>query len=94
MVRIVQVLCPDRHCIVGACYDDTDPETKERAHAGLASLLKTINPWCGICGSTKLEFEDMPTKYKTLEDARPDVTNIQAKNLEAMAHYARAPKNN
>jgi hypothetical protein len=52
VIYIVQLLCPQRHCIVGLAFKD-DELTFEAAKKVLkAELVELkVNPWCGICGS-------------------------------------------
>jgi hypothetical protein len=76
MIHIIQVLCPDRHCVLGMAYDPVDLAPDE-AMLGFKQLVqqlldsKALNPHCGICGSTCWGYDDAATKYETIEEARP-----------------------
>jgi hypothetical protein len=76
MIHIIQVLCPDRHCILAIAYDPAELPPDE-AMLGMKQLTQkmiddhAINPHCGICGSTCWEYEDHATKYATIEAAMP-----------------------
>jgi hypothetical protein len=89
MIRIVQCLCPARHAILAVAYDPADiPEhfngDPDGPRAGLKALVEegitaeAINPWCGICGSREFNYEDAPTKFQTLEEARPALASLEA----------------
>lgn len=60
-VRIVQLLCPSRHCVVATAYESEDgepiPEFTDRLRAGFeARVGKELHPWCGLCRSTRLDL--------------------------------------
>jgi len=94
-VHLIQHLCPARHCIMAVAYQP-DEHTHEQALErlrGMEASLK-VNPWCGICGSTELRFEDSETIYTTLAEATPALAQAQLANLEAMRYFADRPKTN
>lgn len=72
-VRIIQLLCPQRHCIVAIAYESPNgeeiPENAQKLNDGLKS--HGLNPWCGICGSKQLQCEDRATGFRTLQEAQP-----------------------
>ena len=96
-VRIVQLLCPSRHCIVATAYESSDgaeiPEMAERLRESFADWVKHgANPWCGICHSRDLRAEDRPTRFATMAEAAPHL----AENAAAQAvtrQYFKASKN-
>ena len=95
-VRIVQLLCPQRHCIVSTAYESPDgaeiPEMTERVREGFAELVKTgVNPWCGLCYSRDLRAEDRPTKFATLDEAMPHLME-SAKQQAATRRFFKASK--
>jgi hypothetical protein len=85
MIHIVQLLCPSRHCIVAAAYDPADAagtgplprplggEDLLRAQFDQLVAAKAINPWCGICGSKTLTYEDRATRFETMAEATPAI---------------------
>jgi hypothetical protein len=85
-IRLIQYLCPERHCIVGMAYD-----ARERTAEDALNLLKNslaeagLNPWCGICGSRNLWFEDAATKFVSLEEALPRLKEEEAKQILSRA---------
>jgi hypothetical protein len=83
-VRIVQCLCPKRHCIVGLAYemgqaalgsDGNDialsPETAPSWLRGVLDgmILTGVNPWCGLCGAERDSW--------IYEDAKSKFTSIE-----------------
>lgn len=73
-------------------YDDAktelEPAVQEYALRVLvAHAIETnaINPWCGICGSRSFTYEDRPSKYATMEDAEPELAQLEAENARARA---------
>lgn len=97
-VRIVQLLCPSRHCIVAAAYESADGEPDPAMAAHMKGMfdagVKTgaLNPWCGICGSRELWHEDMPTRFQTMEEARPVIEEEERKQA-ATREMLRAGRN-
>lgn len=85
-VRIVQLLCPQRHCVLAVAYD-TEHTTKEEAIEAIEHGRKAmkIDPWCGLCASRELTFDDQPTVFKTMETAMPSLMAEQIKNLATRA---------
>lgn len=94
-VHIVQHLCPQRHCIMGGAFvvgEKTYEEVVETIKRFEAEMR--IHPWCGICGSHKLEFEERATRFNTMDEARPELARLQQANLAALELIAPAPKPN
>lgn len=81
-VRIVQLLCPARHCIVGAAYEAASEADAAQTQM-LAGLIHSgaIKAWCGICGSRELHFEDAATRFATMAEAQPHVDRLQDENV-------------
>lgn len=77
MVRIIQCLCPQRHCIMGVAYQPNEPMPSEEVLLGFKELIKEaiqnkmFDPWCGLCGSRDWRYEDSPSKFKTIQEAAP-----------------------
>ena len=40
-----------------------------------------INPWCGICGSRSLHYEDRVTIFKTMDEAFPVLMAEQQRQI-------------
>lgn len=76
-VRIVQLLCPERHCVMAMAYlskDGTAVAAKSEAvnkTFDLAVQRKMLNPWCDLCRSRILHTEDGATRFSSLEEAAP-----------------------
>jgi len=85
-IRIVQCLCPSRHCIAAIAYDPADRDD-EAAIAGLRDMLGesiasgVLNPWCALCLSRQWHYEVGVTRFHSLEEARPHLMTAQAEQL-------------
>ena len=96
-VRIVQVLCPSRHCIIATAYQSPDgeeiPEMKARLREKAETMIARgeMNPWCGICRSRKWTYEDAPTVFATMEEAAPYLAQ-NAADQAATREYFRASR--
>ncbi len=42
---------------------------------------KSINPWCGICNSHDLHYEDGITKFNSMKEARPHLVKCSVDQL-------------
>ena len=84
MIHIVQLLCPERHCLLGSAY-----EPEERSFAEIRAYLLTvmraqgINPHCGICGAllAQCSFEDAVTPYHTIAEAQVPLAHCMAQQM-------------
>ena len=81
MVRIVQLLCPSRHCLLAAPYED-DRSSFDEAKGMLKAMISQgpFNAWCALCGSHELHYEDGPTRFKNLQEAAPFIGATAADN--------------
>lgn len=85
-VHIAQCLCPSRHCIAAVAWEEpnyTPESVKEKLHEAIASAIENdiINPWCGICGSKELSYEDGITRFDSLPEAIDDILTVQMENM-------------
>jgi len=71
VIRLVQWLCPQRHCIVAVAYDP-EHQDHDAAIAQMESFVAAANvlPHCGLCGSKSLFYDDQPTKFETMQQAQ------------------------
>jgi len=87
MINLVQLLCPARHLIMAAVYDseqNTFDHTVKLMQLRVLDLK--LNPWCGICGSTVLRFEEQKTKFQSITEAIPILKVCEAYNLASRQH--------
>ena len=99
-VRIVQALCPQRHCILAHPYVEDEDEPRgtceELLREQLDKLLgkRVINPLCAICGApyASWTYEDRPTRFKTMEEAMPHLKAAEAEQ-RAAAQFLKASRN-
>jgi hypothetical protein len=82
MVMIVQMLCPKRHCLLACAYEEGVGNFAESCSA-LKAMINPgpFNDYCGICGSQVLHFEENRTRFKTLVEAAPSLTEQVMANL-------------
>lgn len=95
IVWLVQLLCPNRHCIIAAAYDPESSNESESIEK-LEELRKNLklNPWCGLCGSTSLRYEAGPTVFGTMGEALPELAKCQIQQILTAELYSGAPKPN
>lgn len=82
-VRIIQLLCSNRHCILAAAYESEDGGEQQKPMEELKEAVKKLklNPWCGICGDRELKYEDAPSKFVTMEEAKPHLECNQCEQI-------------
>lgn len=90
MVHILQVLCPQRHCIIALAFmpeDRTPEQAIEDGKALIKGLVedKALNHWCALCGGKEFSYEVGVTRYKTIEEARPHLEQHEQKMLLSRA---------
>jgi hypothetical protein len=69
-VFLVQYLCPERHCILAVAYEEGSGSFEEaKGQIRLGMQAAGVNPWCGICGSRDLSFEEGLTPFASIEEA-------------------------
>jgi hypothetical protein len=80
MVKLVQLLCPQRHAIFATAYEEGVSN-----FLGACEMIETMvgpnGPYkrqCMICGSRDLRFEEGTTPWKTLIEAAPHLAKTQA----------------
>jgi hypothetical protein len=97
-VRIVQLLCPARHCIMAFAYladkGEVDPAVAGWLRTAFDDLCEAgrLHPWCALCHSREFRTEDGPTKWSSMEEAAPHLREIEAAQA-ATRDYFRAGKN-
>ena len=89
MIYIVQLLCPARHCLIGALIGPDFSSQQEQKFMGYFHRLvadEDINPWCHTCGSREIRAECRPTKYRTMEEAKQAAKELEAEQMETRRH--------
>jgi hypothetical protein len=87
-VYVCQLLCPERHCVMGSVYEDSsDPRDDIRdisENMVRAKMTEFKLKWeCGICDSKELRFEHGRTRFKTMDEAAPFMLEQQERNIES-----------
>lgn len=81
-VYLIQLLCPKRHCVIASAFEEGQ-NTPDKVIEAMKQQMKKnhINPWCGLCGSPKLNFEVAKTKFDSLVEAGPVLFEEQMKQM-------------
>ena len=84
-IHLIQLLCPARHCVIALPYPSEQARGKERTIALMEEMRRAlgINPWCGICGSRELVYEDRATLFETLHEALPLLHELEEEQLRS-----------
>lgn len=84
MINITQWLCPGRHCSIALVWDTKDVTEQSILERGedlfRSGMLKRV---CGICNSTDIRTETARTRFKTIEEAGPQMKMLEEANLTA-----------
>jgi hypothetical protein len=87
-VRIAQLLCLRRHCILAAAYESPDGAAiLEKAATVKAKFDEAVqagilNPWCGLCAGSEMHVEDHATEFRSLAEATPRLSEEEKKQLK------------
>jgi hypothetical protein len=81
-IHVLQLLCPLRHCCMGAAFDP-EMESRESVEKGLLAAMEKIGARheCALCDSKELHFEEGVTKFSTMEEAKPALAEIEARQV-------------
>lgn len=95
-VHLTQYLCENRHCICAVAWEEGGADTRESVEQRMQRVTRgaPINPWCGICGSTALHFEDGITPFASLAGAMASLKACEAEQMRTMQYFAGQPKPN
>lgn len=92
-VRIIQLLCPARHCIVAVAYVSPGGDADTIVAEGLrATFDKSVtaghfNPWCELCRSREFHIEDAATPFATMAEALPALKEEERKQAETRKNW-------
>jgi len=92
-VVLVQLLCPDRHCITAVASGEKSPEEMIALFKTMIALgieRHALNPWCGLCGAPAdtWQYEATRTPWPTMEEAMP----ILRTGEQGQIQYARVQR--
>jgi hypothetical protein len=105
MVRIVQCLCPQRHCIMAYAYepgetilgglvvDQANAVGVMRNFVDISIRHGLMNPWCGLCHSREWIYEDAASIFRTMEEARPALKIEEEAQRLTREWFARQSRN-
>lgn len=96
-VRIVQLLCPQRHCIVATAYESPDGQPIEDMRTRLLEFFEALrragaNDWCGICHARNFTAEDAATGFDSMTEAAPYLA-VSAAYQMGTRQFFRAARN-
>src|SRR6185295_20263934 len=91
-IHLIQLLCPDRHCILAVAYDDqltTYAKTQKTFSETVASLLerRALNSFCGLCRSTEWHYEDGKTSFNSMAQAETILMKAEADQRASAALF-------
>jgi hypothetical protein len=98
-VRIVQCLCPQRHCWAAAPYLSAnglpEPDKIDGLRQRIAKILEAAGKkrddlCCGLCGSRKMHYEDAATPYSTMEEAEGPIAENAARQTLTREYFRRS----
>lgn len=91
-IWIAQVLCPYRHCILATAFDEADDDPTDAkddlwSSVTLGVTAGRLDRRCGICGDDMIlwHVEAGPTRWTTIDEARPFLKEAQRANLATRA---------
>ena len=81
-IRIVQCLCPSRHCIMALAFDPAESDDTSaigRLKEDVTGLLAggQLDPWCALCLSRDWHYEVGITRFTTISEALPHLMKSQ-----------------
>lgn len=82
MIHLTQYMCPKRHAVLAAAWDDT-AITAAEAQADFALRvellhLTSLRRRCEVCNeAVEFHFEDGVTGFETMEEARPHLLEME-----------------
>lgn len=93
-IWLVQLLCPERHCIMAAAYEREGIESGPGAEESLKGAIREngLNWECGICMKKELHFEHGKTPFKSMEEAYPRLKQVEAENILSRLELDRQKK--
>lgn len=97
-LKMMELLCSAGHLISGLAFDP-DKNSEKEARDILANALNSMrfNPWCAVCGSTKLVLKTRDAETEKMSDLIPGYLDKMKKDSAAKNFYnklRRAAKNN
>jgi hypothetical protein len=82
-VYIAQLMCPERHCVVGMAGEFESQQEAEPALSHLLGLMfgemvrGGVKEECGLCHATRLRVEVAPSRFRTMEEATPVLRELE-----------------
>lgn len=97
-VYIAQLKCPSNHCVVAKAGEFANSKLAESLGTELRLLFDLMVARgaliyeCGICKSKDLHVQIAPTRFRTMEEARPFLNRSEVEQI-ASAEFLRGGRN-
>jgi hypothetical protein len=93
LIWIAQILCPDRHCIQAAAFDDAQTPLIWAQAELIATAEHRVRDGaicreCVICGSAAWRIEVGRTRFATMDAARPEIERLERENDATRRFFA------
>lgn len=89
MIKIAQLLCPQRHCFMAIAFDGkstTDREASYLLAREAADHMRVHGSKCALCGSDDFTLEIGVTRFATMDEAMPVLASCEADQLATRAY--------
>lgn len=85
-IHLVQLLCPNRHCIIAAAWEEGRTTYEATVTFMRASFAGMGGEWlCGLCRAAELKFEDGLMPFNSMAEAAPELARLAAENMRGRA---------
>jgi len=97
VIHLTQYMCPKRHAVLAAAWDDQEV-TAQEAQVNFERRVEVLHSrWldrrCAICDQdVEFHFEDGVTEFATMEEAMPYLLEMERAQV-ATRQYLRATRN-
>ena len=92
-VRLVQLLCQQRHCFIATAYEAPGgvemPQIAQRLRIQFDEMAegRVTRPKCLICGGADFHTEDRATNWATMQEAYPHLMEHEKEQAATNAYF-------
>ncbi len=97
MIKIAQMLCPQRHCFLALAYDSrhtSDAMASYRLGHATREHMQRHGCKCAICGAEEFNVEIGEIGFVTMAEATPALLETRAANQRTRALLSGPPGRN
>lgn len=90
MIKLMQLLCPSRHCFMAIAFDDekvTEVEANLQLGMSAREHMQAHGPACALCGSLDFHVETRRTRFTTIDEAMPMLASCEFDQLGTRDHF-------